>query len=145
MNRKVLAAVLVLAVLQVAIAKTEEEFPGTIVGFVKPSGFVALSGDGTPGSYLVTILTQDEYSLSKDIHLLNEQALLLSIPTLRKSSHDYVRRENTKGKLPRSDGTRLGKTKVSVAATSGDPYKVIHVGVDYLLLETTGSKPKRLC
>ena len=138
-----IVSVVVFGLLQYAIA-VPDDFPKNMVGFVRPNSHVGMNRDQQSGKYSLTILTEPQHSLLRDLRVLDVDAIKLKYAEV---AAEFARME-TKGELkrqtPRADGTRIGKTKVSVSSLAGILYKVIHVGEDYLLLEITDDSANRL-
>ena len=120
-----------------------EEFPKSILGFVKPNDYVGLNVDRSTGYYSLNILTQQEYTLFRDASALELDALAQKYPEVATELARLKAKGEQEAREPRSDGTRL-KTKVSVFAPPGTFHKVLHAGDNYLLLETVDDKPRRV-
>ena len=138
-----IVSVFVFGLMQFAIA-VAEDFPKNIVGFVRPNSHVGMNRDQQSGKYSLNILTDQQHVLLRDLRVLDVDAIKRKYSDVAAEFASLEAKRELERQAPRADGTRIGKTKVSVSSLAGTLYKVIHVGEDYLLLETTDDAPSRL-
>ena len=142
MNRLTLFACVALVLMQWTMAAAED-FPKGLLGFIESNGYVGLTADKSTSGYSIQILTEEQYSVERDLPLLGQEELGRKYPIVAKEIASQLAERELERQKPRLDGTELGPTKLYVVGSAGELYRVVHVGDNYLLLQKNESKSSR--
>lgn len=142
MNRPTLFVCAALLLTQWTVAAAED-FPKGLLGFIESNGYIGLTADKPTSSYSIQILTEQQYSVERDLPLLGQEELGRKYPSVGKEIASQLAKRELERQKPRLDGTELGPTKLSLVGSAGELYRVVHVGDDYLLLQKDESKSSR--
>ncbi|PNY36339.1 hypothetical protein C2E31_13485 [Rhodopirellula baltica] len=123
-----------------------EDHPDHMIGLIEGQSVIGLKRIEKTNDYIVTILTDDEAELERDVANLDISKLF--------SRHSNVaERGNAKLAAFRESlaekeselpfGARFGQPKLIASPTTGELHKVQHLGHNYILLESTDDKEAR--
>jgi hypothetical protein len=143
MTRYLTALVLLQSIASIGLS---EEHPESLLGFLTANTSVGLVLHKESNVCDLTILTSDQFELERDVTTLTQKELFEKHPDVAAKANASLkefaeRLETENSELP--SGTRYGNPQIEVGTTIGSLHKIVHVGADYILLETIAEKPRR--
>lgn len=121
-----------------------EEFPETLLGLIKEGSHIGLSVERDGSLRHITLLTESETQLVRDVQELEQPALLAKYQKLAEKVEATLKSfvaSLKESELPR--GTRYGEPKLKVSPGAGALHRIVHVGSDYVLVESQTAEPER--
>ncbi|GAB5405943.1 MAG: hypothetical protein Aurels2KO_41740 [Aureliella sp.] len=116
-----------------------DDHPDNMLGFIRSQTIVGLQRIDKSNDCAITILTNEEAEAERDIASLDTAKLFAKHTSIAERASKTLAAfraslEKKERDLPR--GTKYGEPKIRVMATAGSLHKVLHVGKDYILLQS---------
>lgn len=121
-----------------------EDLPDHLASLIHGQTHVGLKRIEKSNDYIVTIVSDAEATLEQDVANLDVPELFAKYPRIEERGNARLtafKKQLATKELP--NGTRYGRAKLRVSSTAGTLHKVVHVGANYVLLETSDGDQQR--